>query len=90
IGIGASAHSYWNGKRFFYDKNFNIISDGIGGGNDEKIMLGLRLKKGINKNLIKKDISEFIKNGFMEERGENIAFTPKGFLVSNAILAEII
>lgn len=90
LGIGASAHSFWNGRRFYYNSDLNIIDDGAGGGEEEKIMLGLRLKKGIKKDLIKADLTPYIKAGFMEEKGENIAFTPKGFLVSNTILAEII
>ena len=90
LGIGASAHSFWMGRRFYYDKDFNVIDDGEGGGMDERILLGLRLKKGIKKSLIKGDISPYIKAGFMEENGENICFTPKGFLVSNTILADII
>ena len=89
LGIGVSAHSFWNGRRFYYDKDFNIVDDGEGGGIDERIMLGLRLKKGIKKSLIKRDIAPYIKAGFMEENGENISFTPKGFLVSNAIIAEL-
>ena len=89
LGIGASAHSFWNGRRFYYDKDFNIIDDGEGGGIDEQIMLGLRLKKGVKKVLIKKDLSPYIKAGFMEEKGENVSFTPKGFLVSNTIIADI-
>ena len=90
LGIGASAHSFWNGRRFYYNKDFNIIDDGEGGGLDEQIMLGLRLKKGIKKSLIKGDITPYIKAGFMEETGENISFTPKGFLVSNTIIANLI
>ncbi|MCH5317238.1 MAG: radical SAM family heme chaperone HemW [Eubacterium sp.] len=89
LGIGASAHSFWNGRRFYYDKDFNIIDDGEGGGIDEQIMLGLRLKKGIKKSLIKRDITPYIKAGFMEEIGESVSFTPKGFLVSNTIIANI-
>ena len=89
LGIGISAHSFWNGRRFYYDKDFNIVDDGEGGGIDERIMLGLRLKKGIKKSLIKRDVTPYIKAGFMEENGENISFTPKGFLVSNAIIAEL-
>ena len=90
LGIGASAHSFWRGKRFYYDKDFNIIQDGSGGDDAERIMLGLRLKKGIKKSLIKRDLTPYINAGFMEESGENISFTPKGFLVSNTILSEII
>ena len=89
LGIGASAHSFWNGRRFYYDRDFHIIDDGEGGGIDERIMLGLRLKKGIKKSLIKRDITPYIKAGFLEENGENIFFTPKGFLVSNTIIADL-
>lgn len=89
LGIGASAHSFWNGKRFYYDKDFNITEDGEGGGIDEQIMLGLRLKKGIKKSLLKRDLSPYIKAGFMEENGDRVSFTPKGFLVSNTIIADI-
>ena len=90
LGIGKSAHSFWNGKRFYYDKDFNIIDDGTGGSKEEKIMLGLRLKNGIKKSLIKRDLTPYIKAGYMEENSENISFTPKGFLVSNTIIAELI
>ena len=90
LGIGASAHSFWNGRRFYYDQDFHIVNDGAGGGIDEQIMLGLRLKKGIKKSLIKRDVTPYIKAGFMEEKVENISFTPKGFLVSNTIIFEII
>lgn len=90
LGIGKSAHSFWNGRRFYYDKDFNIVDDGAGGSKEEQIMLGLRLKKGIKKSLIKRNLMPYIKAGYMEESGENISFTPKGFLVSNTILSELI
>lgn len=90
LGIGKSAHSFWNGRRFYYDKEFNIIDDGTGGSVEEQIMLGLRLKKGIKKSLIKRDFKPYIDAGYMEESEKNIAFTPKGFLVSNTIISELI
>lgn len=90
LGIGASAHSFWHGRRFYYDRNMNIIDDGTGGDDEEKIMLGLRLKKGINKSLVKKDYSPFVKMGYITEHGENIALTPKGMLLSNAVICELI
>jgi oxygen-independent coproporphyrinogen-3 oxidase len=58
---------------------------------EEKIMLGLRLAEGIvaTDELIKK-CENYLRYGFMERKGERIAFTTKGFLVSNTILAELI
>lgn len=90
LGIGASAHSFWQGRRFYYDRNMNITQDGTGGDDAEKIMLGLRLKKGINKNLVKKDYSHFVKMGYITEQDENISLTPKGMLLSNTIICELI
>lgn len=90
LGLGASAHSLWNGKRFYYDKNFNIVDDGIGGTEEEKIMLGLRLNKGIEKSLVKKDYSKFVKMGLLGENDERIFLTEQGMLVSNSIIGELI
>lgn len=90
LGIGKSAHSFWNGRRFYYDEDFNIVQDGTGGDNEEKIMLGMRLAKGVDKSIVKKDYSAYVKAGLLKETDTHIAFTPKGFLVSNAILADLI
>ena len=90
LGIGASAHSFWGGKRFYYDRDFNKIPDGDGGSTEEKIMLGLRLTQGIDKSLVDKPYDKFVKAGFMTESGDKIALTPKGMLVSNTIISELI
>lgn len=90
LGIGASAHSFWNGKRFYYDRDFNKIPDGDGGSTDEKIMLGLRLTQGIDKSLVDKPYDMFVKAGLMTEHGDKIALTPEGMLVSNTIISELI
>ena len=54
IGIGPSAHSYLQGERFYYERDFNSfisgsepIPDGFGGDKDEYIMLRLRLSQGL-------------------------------------------
>lgn len=86
LGIGKSAHSFWQGERFYYDRDFKKISDGTGGGRDEKIMLGLRLNKGIEKSLIDVDYSELVKAGLLVDENERISLTPKGMLVSNYVI----
>ncbi len=90
LGIGKSAHSFWGGKRFFYDREWNKIDDGTGGDKEEQIMLGLRLAKGIDKSLVDRDFAEFVKMGYVADLGERIALTPKGMLVSNMIINYII
>lgn len=90
LGIGKSAHSFWGGKRFFYDIEWNKIDDGTGGDKEEQIMLGLRLEKGIDKSLVDRDFAEFVKMGYVADLGERIALTPKGMLVSNTIINYII
>lgn len=90
LGIGKSAHSFWGGKRFFYDREWNKIDDGTGGDKEEQIMLGLRLAKGIDKSLVDRDFAEFVKMGYVADLGERIALTPKGMLVSNTIINYII
>ncbi len=90
LGIGKTAHSFWGGKRFFYDREWNKIDDGTGGDKEEQIMLGLRLAKGIDKSLVDRDFAEFVKMGYVADLGERIALTPKGMLVSNTIINYII
>ncbi len=63
LGIGASAHSFVNGKRFYYERSIDDfingkppVDDGIGGDREEYIMLALRLKEGL---IFKKYMSRF-------------------------------
>jgi oxygen-independent coproporphyrinogen-3 oxidase len=90
LGLGKSAHSFWGGKRFYYDNDFNIVDDGFGGDDSEKIMLGLRLSEGIEKSLVKKPFEQFVKMGLMVDKGNKIALTTQGMLVSNTIINELI
>ena len=57
---------------------------------DEEVMLGLRLAEGIvaDNDLLAK-CRNYLRYGFMEQKGDRIAFTTKGFLVSNTILTEL-
>ena len=71
LGIGAAAHSYIDGKRFYFESDTDsfingkkVIYDGNGGDSEEYIMLRLRLKKGL-------DIQELI-SIYGEEAAKNI------------------
>lgn len=108
IGIGPSAHSFYNGERFYFGRSFEDfysgikISDGKGGTEEEFIMLNLRLKRGlifrefeekyghkISDRFFKK--AELLcKAGYMTLDKEKASLTAKGYLVSNAIISELI
>ena len=86
LGIGKSAHSFWEGKRFYYDRDWQLIQDGDGGTDDERILLGLRLREGIDKTLVHKPYRAYVAMGLMTETVQKIALTPQGLLVSNTII----
>ncbi len=108
IGIGASAHSFIGGRRFYYPrsldgfKNGIIIPDGGGGNEEEYIMLGLRLAEGVKYSEYEARFGHGLPEkytdsagllaapGYVRLDGEGIRLTPKGFLVSNAIIAKIL
>ncbi len=57
LGLGPSAHSFLNGKRYYFPNDINSFINGMpplfdcdGGDKEEYIMLHLRLKKGLNLN----------------------------------------
>ena len=66
----------------------------------EFLMLGLRLSDGISlfeyaerfgdPSPLKSSAQKFVRGGFMTLENERLAFTDKGFLVSNAILCELL
>ncbi len=54
LGLGPSAHSFIDGKRFYYDNSFDafysgaVLNEGAGGDKEEYIMLALRLTEGLH------------------------------------------
>ncbi len=101
LGIGPSAHSFLNGKRFFYPRDLKQfikgntpIPDGDGGDLGEQIMLSLRLKKGVETDILSpnaiKKCELFAKNGLGVLNGNNFSLTNPGMLLSNTIISEIL
>ena len=108
IGIGPSAHSFFDGNRFSYNRSMQNFENDItdfdckGGTSEEYIMLTLRLKSGLEFNEFEnrfgfklsdnffRKIKKYADMGFMELNSERACFTPKGFLVSNTILSDLI
>lgn len=112
IGIGPSAHSFMEGRRFYFDRSIkdflekpfeeNEKEESSGGGWEEYAMLRLRLSDGLDVFELGKKFPEapaerilenakpFEKPGLLCVEGSRISFTPKGFLLSNALTAEIL
>ncbi len=109
LGFGPSAHSFWGGRRFYYERNLQGYirtpekkDDGAGGGAEEYLMLRLRLCEGIVFKeyerrfqssfppAIKKKAEALIGSGFVVLDEQGIRLTPKGFLLSNTLTAELL
>jgi oxygen-independent coproporphyrinogen-3 oxidase len=104
LGIGPTAHSYLNSKRFAVlrdinafiksDRQSTYITDEHPGSPEERLLLGLRLmKRGVDVNIypgILKKAEAFIKGGLMTLQGNTLTLTPRGALVSNSIIAGVI
>ncbi len=74
LGIGPSAHSFLDGKRFYYDRDFNEfmngnspVQDGFGGDFTEYAMLNLRLVEGLNENKVFETFGHNIPNELYEK-----------------------
>ncbi len=102
IGIGAAAHSFYKGKRFAVARNLRefinsdhqteLVTDENPDELEEKIMLGLRLTEGIPKELysrVQNGLPLIPKEYYTLENGR-LSLTPKGFLVSNEIIATLL
>ena len=105
LGIGPAAHSCLDGRRFYYSrdlqgfiKNPQTISDGDSGSKEEKLMLGLRISKGIDLSEIYGGIPENLKNkihlleraGYIKANLPHISLTDSGMLISNSIISELL
>ncbi len=105
LGIGSSAHSFIDGKRFYCEKRtdkFVCVPDGEGGDFSEYAMLKLRLKQGITEaetesrfshpipEKMRREAEFFQKNGLVISDSEGIRLTRNGFLLSNTVISRLI
>ena len=88
LGLGPGAHSYLNGKRFYYSRDLSAflqaptpVADGEGGTLEETILLGLRLREGITRYGLEKAFGK-------EGRAAFQAMEKKGRLYQSAGLLE--
>ena len=88
LGLGPGAHSYLNGKRFYYPRDLSAflqaptpVADGEGGTLEETILLGLRLREGITRYSLEKAFGK-------EGRAAFQAMEKKGRLYQSAGLLE--
>lgn len=74
LGIGPSAHSFLDGKRFFYPRDISFfesggdsVADGDGGGLEEYIMLRLRLAEGLVFEKCEERFPSFFKEEYLKK-----------------------
>ena len=86
LGLGPSAHSFLDGKRFYFDRDFNAfmngnspIDDGVGGDFTEYAMLNLRLVEGLNENKVFERFGHNIPKEIYEK---SQIFIDNGYMIS--------
>ncbi len=103
LGLGAAAHSFFEGRRFFCPPDTDLFldsptytDDGAGGDEAERLMLGLRLADGICLNDFSGDNAALIceaeqleKAGFCKISENNLSLTEAGMLISNDIISRL-
>lgn len=109
IGFGPSAHSFRNGKRYYYERDIEKyitdrksilkIEDADCNVLEEYVMLSLRtcigmdiskyIEYGGNEQKVSALSKELVKHGLAKNDGSHLKLTPKGFLVSNSIMTEL-
>lgn len=104
LGIGAGAHSCFDGKRFCVPRDVAAfikapvqpeeLIDAQPCMQEERMMLALRTTDGIPENALsasaRKQLPMLCKAGYVRQESGRIFLTPEGFAVSNAVIAALI
>ena len=105
LGIGAAAHSFWNGKRFSNTPDLKAyLADPLGANDykkaerideteawEERVMLGLRTDEGIPEELVSSaHVSRLSALGLLCVRDGRVILTEHGWRVSNAVIGQLI
>lgn len=87
LGLGPSAHSFIDGKRFYFDRDFNEfmngsspIDDGVGGDFTEYAMLNLRLVEGLQENKVFERFGHPVPKELYEK---SKIFIDNGYMIAN-------
>ena len=89
------------GKRFYYPRDIKAFIggntpcfDGEGGSREERVMLGMRLSRGVALSEFGYGIEERVKKlkaaGLLKISGDRVSLTDSGMLVSNSIITELL
>ena len=109
LGLGPAAHSFLDGRRFYYPPSTDEFcagtspeDDGEGGDFTEYAMLRLRLREGLTEqeslarfgraipNRLRERARRLEAAGLVESGKQFLRLTREGFLVSNAVLANLL
>lgn len=89
LGLGPAAHSFINGKRFYYNRDINDylsnpteINDGEGGNAEERLMLRLRLNSGLSLKDFANEFPDILTDDKINCLAKKAEFFAKGGLVS--------
>ncbi len=103
LGIGSGAHSCYEGQRFFVPKDIDafcrdshqptVVIDPAPCQKEERIMLALRTTQGVSRTNFSQDAASLIRQltqaGYLRNNSEQIILTPKGFAISNSVIAAL-
>ena len=104
LGIGPGAHSFVGNERFYYKRDLKefiydpkTVFDGTGGDDEERLMLALRLSRGVKitdfisplPKRLEREIEKLQQEKLVVFENEILKLTPNGMLLSNSIITDI-